>query len=346
MVNLRLRRAGLPVAMTALAAIVGTVLSSGSAAAATPSDTSGAAAAAVKSGDLFAPKSASKTRGSVSALSTDPTNFGDITGDGKADLAAIDASGKLWIYPGKAISHDPSTAYPKNLFNARFQAGSSGWNNFTAVVRYGDFNADGKQDILTRDKQGNLSIYPGTGTTPQIIANKGIAAGTGWSGFASITGAGDLNSDGLDDILGQKTDGTLWLYTGTGKVTKPFSSRGTQIGTGWKGDLLTAAGDWSGDGRPEFWFRNTKGYISLYQSKSGLMPIGKGEVIVDDAELGKYFKGIVGAGNLINDSQYLPYPDSLWQLKDGSMYIVAPDTDMIGDDVELATSGWQGYKLF
>jgi hypothetical protein len=210
----------------------------------------------------------------AAASATDELNFGDLTGDGKADLAAIDRSGAMYVYPGKRYVWDGTGTRSKSLFSARIKIGT-GWGKFNSLVRHGDFNGDTLQDVLTRDAQGRLFFYAGTGN-PAAIFKKGVQAGTGWGGFTSITGAGDLDSDGKDDLLGQKTNGDLVLYKGTGNPAAPFGARGTRIGTGWKGSLLTAMGDWSSDSRTEFMFRNTAGAVTLYASKSGANPIGKG----------------------------------------------------------------------
>ncbi|MFG1605476.1 FG-GAP repeat domain-containing protein [Actinoplanes sp. NPDC049265] len=351
--NLRLRRAGLPIAVSAVVAAVavtGTILANGTAGAETVPAADHVAAARAAAADMrkaMPALSKSKVRALAARAATNELDFGDLTGDGKADLAAIDSSGTMYVYPGKRLVYSGGTR--QSLFGSRIKVGT-GWGKFNSLVRHGDFNGDGRQDILTRDAKGNLAFYAGTGNSSAMF-KKGTAAGTGWGGFSSITGAGDLNGDGKDDLLGQKTNGELALYTGTNNISKPFSTRGTIIGTGWKGDLLTAIGDVSGDGRTDYFFRNTKGIIRFYTSKSGTMPIGKGEDIIDDAEAGKFFKGIVGPGDLTSDSKLttdvgLPaLPDVLWQLKDGTLLIASPDSDMHDDEVVVG-SGWANFRLF
>ena len=123
-------------------------------------------------------------------LATDELNFGDLDGDAKADLAAIDSTGRLWVYPGKATVYSGTGPRPTSHFAARFQAGS-GWSRFTALVRHGDWNNDGKQDVLARDPQGRLFLYAGTGTRPAVVRN-GVQVGTGWNTFGDIVGVGDV----------------------------------------------------------------------------------------------------------------------------------------------------------
>ncbi|MET9791337.1 FG-GAP repeat domain-containing protein [Streptomyces canus] len=50
---------------------------------------------------------------------------GDNTGDGKADLMAVDAAGALWLYKGTGTASAP--------FSARAQIGSSGWTQYNLL---------------------------------------------------------------------------------------------------------------------------------------------------------------------------------------------------------------------
>lgn len=345
MVNQRLRRAGLPVAVSAVVAavaVVGTILTNGTAGAETaPAAAAGAdRAVAVKAADALAAKNVLKKSGKRAAVPTDETNFGDLTGDGKADLAAVDGSGTMYVYPGKASVYSGGTR-SKSFFGARIKVGT-GWGKFNSLVRHGDFNGDGRQDILTRDAEGRLFFYAGTGN-PAAMFKKGTQAGTGWGSFTSIAGSGDVTGDGRDDLLGQKSNGELALYTGTNNPAAPFKPKGTVIGTGWKGSLLTSFGDWTGDNRTEWMFRNTAGAVYQYASKSGAFPIGTRYEVLDAPD-GFVVKNFVGMGNLTSDAEFVPTPDLLWQLTDGTLLLSAPDT---GDDFDVEIgSGWAGFRLF
>jgi hypothetical protein len=357
MVNQRLRRASLPIAVSAVVAAVAVtamVLSNGTAGARTV-----VAAAAPDNGlaraVLIAPSLAQKdtpakkkARALAAAAPTDELKFGDLTGEGNADLAAVDSNGVLWVYPGRKYVWDGTGTRSTALFGTRIQVGR-GWNAFTSIVRHGDFDADGKQDVLTRDSAGKLTLYGGTGQTSGLF-RPGTPAGTGWGIFASIAGAGDVNFDGKDDLLGQKSNGELVLYLGSGNPSTPFTGRGTVIGTGWKGDLLTTVGDWTYDLRPEYLFRNTANYVTHYESKSGAFPIGKGSVVAQPAS-GVLLKNMVGMGDLTSDSDFEPLPDVVWQDTNGFLYLYAADWKTALDtnpnpNKTVIGSGWAGYRLF
>jgi hypothetical protein len=73
-------------------------------------------------------------------------------------------------------------------------------------------------------------------------------AGTGWKSQDIIT-TGDLNNDGRPDVLSrQASDGTLWVYPGTGRATGSTFGTRYQVGTGWKSQNALRTGDYNGDG--------------------------------------------------------------------------------------------------
>ncbi|WP_371594482.1 FG-GAP-like repeat-containing protein [Streptomyces virginiae] len=79
---------------------------------------------------------------------------GDLTGDGKNDVAAVEeASGKLYVYPGLG----------DGKLGARVEAGT-GWNTMSSVSGAGDYTGDGKDDLVARHNDGKLYVYPGTDT--------------------------------------------------------------------------------------------------------------------------------------------------------------------------------------
>ncbi|MEU5438439.1 VCBS repeat-containing protein [Streptomyces sp. NPDC020719] len=146
----------------------------------------------------------------------------DVSGDGRSDLIARDASGVLWLYRG--------TGETGAMFAPRTKIGG-GWDIYTAIIAAGDVTGDGKADLVARDTAGVLWLYRGTGnpTAPYAPRTK---IGGGWNTYTAINGAGDLTSDGRPDLVARDTAGVLWLYRGTGNPTAPYAPR-TKIGGGW-----------------------------------------------------------------------------------------------------------------
>ncbi|WP_329203238.1 MULTISPECIES: transglycosylase family protein [unclassified Streptomyces] len=150
---------------------------------------------------------------------------GDFNGDGKRDIAGIDAYDNLKLYTGDGAGH---------LGGGSDMLGSTGlWKGFKAITA-GDFNSDGKQDIAGIDANDNLKLYTGDGAG-HLGGGSNMLGSTGlWKGFKAIT-AGDFNSDGKQDIAGIDANDNLKLYTGDGTGA---------VGGGT--DMLGSTGLWKG----------------------------------------------------------------------------------------------------
>ena len=100
----------------------------------------------------------------------------------------------------------------------------------------GDFNGDGKSDILWQDDNGTPAIWLMDGTNVVSIGAAGsFNPGPAWQ----IKGSGDFNGDGKSDILWQGHDGTpaIWLMDGT-NVLSSQRRRLVQSGVGLARDHL------------------------------------------------------------------------------------------------------------
>ena len=147
------------------------------------------------------------------------TAIGDKNGDGLPDLLAIQSStNNLYLYPGRSTV----------TLGARTLVGS-GWGSMGELTGAGDFNRDGKVDLIARrNSDGTLYLYPGRSTG----FGSRTLIGTGWNSLRDLLGVGDFDRDGFTDLAAVRvSDGVLFRWSGTGTGLR---SR-VQMGTGWGG---------------------------------------------------------------------------------------------------------------
>jgi heme oxygenase len=101
---------------------------------------------------------------------------GDFSGDGKPDVFARMQDGTLLLYRGNGAG---------GWLTGRGEPVGSGWQPFTALAGGGDFNGDGKPDVLARPPDGTLRLYRGTGASGWV--DNGIQVGSGWNGLSAAT---------------------------------------------------------------------------------------------------------------------------------------------------------------
>ncbi|WP_406372929.1 trypsin-like serine protease [Streptomyces sp. NBC_00647] len=145
---------------------------------------------------------------------------GDLTGDARPDLVAVDSDGSVYLYPGKGTGQ----------FYGRVKVVDKAWKNVKIFGR-GDLSGDGRADLLVRNSSGVLYLYRGTQVEKTPFAAR-IQARTGWN-FTSYVANGDMTGDGIADVLARDSGGTLWLYPGTDKASSSLFGTRKSLGTGF-----------------------------------------------------------------------------------------------------------------
>ncbi|MFG1805616.1 FG-GAP repeat domain-containing protein [Streptomyces sp. NPDC049040] len=119
--------------------------------------------------------------------------------------------------------------------------------------------------LFGRDTAGVMWQYRSTGNATTPYANR-VQVGGGWQGYTALTSLSGQGSDGNGDLVARDATGTLWYYSGTGNPSAPLATR-VKVGTGWNiYDVLTGAGDLTGDGRADLVARDTSGVLWLYRA--------------------------------------------------------------------------------
>lgn len=148
---------------------------------------------------------------------------GDVTGDYLPDLVSVDSAGVLWIYPGKG----------NGTFSSPSRVGG-GWSQYNALVGHGDFNGDGKADLLARNKStGVVYLYKGAGKSGTGAFAARVKVRT-WGSYNAFDAVGDFTGDGKADLLIRNASNTLYLYPGTGKATSEIFGTPKSLGTGFQ----------------------------------------------------------------------------------------------------------------
>ncbi|MFI1280397.1 FG-GAP repeat domain-containing protein [Streptomyces sp. NPDC020858] len=97
-----------------------------------------------------------------------------------------------------------------------------------------DYNGDGHTDVLARDPNGDVWVYPGTGGTGTGTLGNSYLVGTGfWRDSWTHMYSTDLNNDGRTDIVARTKEGELHLFPGTGGTGADSFSGRYLIGVGW-----------------------------------------------------------------------------------------------------------------
>ncbi|WP_406331111.1 trypsin-like serine protease [Streptomyces sp. NBC_00203] len=145
---------------------------------------------------------------------------GDMTGDARPDLVAVDADGSVYLYPGKGTGQ----------FYGRVKVVDRAWKN-VKIFGHGDLSGDGRADLLVRNSSGVLYLYRGTQVEKTPFATR-IQARTGWN-FTSYVSNGDVTGDAIADIITRDSAGKLWLYPGTNKASSSLFASRKSLGTGF-----------------------------------------------------------------------------------------------------------------
>ena len=137
----------------------------------------------------------------------------DFNGDGRSDILWRNVDGQMSDWLANASGNG---GFTQNNANAAAVVPTS-WQ----IAGTGDFNGDGRDDILWRNIDGQMSNWLATasGGFIQNNANAAAVVPTAWQ----VAGTGDFNGDGRDDILWRNTDGALseWLGTRQWRRSRP-----------------------------------------------------------------------------------------------------------------------------
>ena len=193
---------------------------------------------------------------------------GDVDGDGYSDVLVgapdydggqVD-EGRVWLYSGSATGLSASPTWTAEVDQDGAQFGGS-------LACAGDLNGDGYADVVVGAHEydgglvdeGRVFVFFGSASGLPASADWTAEAGQAGAEFgARVNAAGDVNGDGLGDLIvsaylfdgAQVDEGAVFLYYGAAagpSVSSSWSAEG-DLADAWLGISTANAGDVNGDG--------------------------------------------------------------------------------------------------
>ena len=156
---------------------------------------------------------------------------------------------------------------------------------FSVDRHLGDFNGDGKDDVLLRHSDGNWHYYAMDGAL--IIAAESGAADISSDPDDLLAGIGDFNGDSKDDVLLRNVDGSFHYSPMNGRSVIASKAGKAEITSDLE-YIVAGIGDFNGDGKADVLLRHeTTGSWLVYAMN------GK-----------EHVKGATGSANLSIDLEY------------------------------------------
>ena len=236
---------------------------------------------------------------------------GDVNNDGYNDViigawGVNSESGKAYIYYGGSSMNSSYDVVLTGVTASRFGM---------HVSNAGDVNNDGYDDVIVgayaySSNKGRAYLYFG-GSSMNNIADKTFTGSTSSYFGSSVACAGDINSDGYDDIVigaikYSSNRGRAYIYLGGSSMNTTIDlTLSNSYSNTYFGMNVAGIGDVNYDGFDDFMVSGTgyssnKGIIKLYYGGSSLNS-GVDQTFIGNTSNVKYGMGLSGGGDFNGD---------------------------------------------
>jgi RHS repeat-associated protein len=263
----------------------------------------------------------------------------DYDGDGRQDLVHVVNPGTTnSALRGQRMTATGFSTTVENLYGpsgyyfgdvgASSSAFGSTQNQYRTEFRSGDFNGDGRTDLLARVTQSLSSpVYV---WVPMLSNGTSMQLQTDWFMWVpnSEPNVVDINGDGLSDIVFVDLNQTSW-YINFATGTDQFVQGGSGVPVGVPSKARFA--DWDGDGRTDL-ITNVSGtyYVSRSNGNSFDAPVSLG-----------FGDSTVGANLKVGDIDGDGLPDLVYSQSGAGLHFSVHN----GDRADLATAFTDGYGI-
>ncbi len=242
--------------------------------------------------------------------------------ENRSEFFARTRDGSLWFVPSSPAGRLGTAS-----------TGTGKWPKARAMDSAGDFDGDGRHDILTLHRHGVLLLHPGDGYGG---AKPLRVLGSGWAGVRDFFLPGDFDGDSRPDVVTCDNSGALWLHRGGESGLRP---RTLILHGGRPPAHVFSPGDFDGDGMSDIMSLDAAGRFWL------LAGTGSGQV-EDPVPAGRVrarVTSVATPGDFNADG-----PSDLIVLTPAGMLLLLPGTGdgAIGLPVPLGLAGWDVVELF
>jgi hypothetical protein len=169
------------------------------------------------------------------------------------------SSGTYYLEAG-GFADDTSGTYTVRVTDGATSVPPGGPHLDVNAAPYGDFDANGRSDLLWRNDNGQIAAWQ---TNSAGILTSAVALGSASADW-HIDGTGDFNHDGQGDILFRNEDQRLAVWQTNGQQILSIDVLGS-ASSAWHS---AGIGDFNGDGTGDLLFRNDNGEIAQWLIKN------------------------------------------------------------------------------